>query len=254
MRPIPCALALPLLALPVFASVDDPRAEYRALLKEIAAEAETYDAEIARLEAAGEDAATYRAEWNPAPAFVDVMAEMASEYAGTDDAIQFLSWIVENDPMTAGDDGLPKAASAAMGTLVSDHAANEEFASYIRFAGYRVYLWGKPRSLAMMGAVIEAAPGTELAGDAHFSRAFARMEGGDTSSEERAACNADLVAARELASEERTTDIKGAFFELENLQIGQVAPDIAGADLDGVDFKLSDYRGKVVMIDFWGDW
>lgn len=38
------------------------------------------------------------------------------------------------------------------------------------------------------------------------------------------------------------------------LAVGNLAPEISGADLDGVDFKLSDYRGKVVMLDFWGDW
>jgi hypothetical protein len=38
------------------------------------------------------------------------------------------------------------------------------------------------------------------------------------------------------------------------LAVGQPAPEIAGEDLDGVAFKLSDYRGKVVMLDFWGDW
>ncbi len=47
---------------------------------------------------------------------------------------------------------------------------------------------------------------------------------------------------------------KAALFEMENLQVGCTAPDIDGSDLDGVDFKLSDYRGKVVMLDFWGDW
>ena len=36
--------------------------------------------------------------------------------------------------------------------------------------------------------------------------------------------------------------------------IGKIAPDISGSDLDGVAFKLSDYRGKVVVLDFWGDW
>lgn len=36
--------------------------------------------------------------------------------------------------------------------------------------------------------------------------------------------------------------------------IGEAAPEIEGADLEGVDFKLSDYRGKVVVLDFWGDW
>lgn len=35
---------------------------------------------------------------------------------------------------------------------------------------------------------------------------------------------------------------------------GKTGPDIAGTDTDGVDFKLSDYRGKVVVLDFWGHW
>jgi cytochrome oxidase Cu insertion factor (SCO1/SenC/PrrC family) len=29
------------------------------------------------------------------------------------------------------------------------------------------------------------------------------------------------------------------------------AMEIEGADADGVPFKLSDYRGKVVLLDFW---
>lgn len=40
-------------------------------------------------------------------------------------------------------------------------------------------------------------------------------------------------------------------FELRNLSVGKVAPDIDGADHDGARFKLSDYRGKVVLLDFW---
>jgi cytochrome oxidase Cu insertion factor (SCO1/SenC/PrrC family) len=39
-----------------------------------------------------------------------------------------------------------------------------------------------------------------------------------------------------------------------DLEIEKVAPDIEGVDLDSVPFKLSDYRGKVVVLDFWGDW
>ena len=30
--------------------------------------------------------------------------------------------------------------------------------------------------------------------------------------------------------------------------------DIVGKDLDGEPFSLSDYRGNVVMLVFWGDW
>jgi cytochrome oxidase Cu insertion factor (SCO1/SenC/PrrC family) len=31
----------------------------------------------------------------------------------------------------------------------------------------------------------------------------------------------------------------------------RLAPDIAGVDADGQRFHLSDYRGKVVLLDFW---
>jgi hypothetical protein len=47
---------------------------------------------------------------------------------------------------------------------------------------------------------------------------------------------------------------KGELFEIRNLAIGKVAPEIEGEDMDGQAFKLSDYRGKVVVLDFWGDW
>lgn len=43
-------------------------------------------------------------------------------------------------------------------------------------------------------------------------------------------------------------------FEMTNLQVGCEAPEIEGKDADGVSFKLSDYRGKYVIVIFWGGW
>jgi peroxiredoxin len=43
-------------------------------------------------------------------------------------------------------------------------------------------------------------------------------------------------------------------FEMANLSVGVVAPEIEGQDLDGNAFKLSDFRGKHVMLIFWGGW
>jgi len=42
--------------------------------------------------------------------------------------------------------------------------------------------------------------------------------------------------------------------EIRNLGIGKPSPDITGSDIDGKPFKLSEYKGKVVVVDFWGDW
>jgi hypothetical protein len=48
--------------------------------------------------------------------------------------------------------------------------------------------------------------------------------------------------------------VKAELFEIRHLAIGKEAMDIEGEDVDGKKFKLSDYRGKVVVIDFWGNW
>ena len=40
-------------------------------------------------------------------------------------------------------------------------------------------------------------------------------------------------------------------FGLRHLCVGSEAPDIEGEDQDGQRFHLSDYRGKVVLLDFW---
>jgi peroxiredoxin len=39
-----------------------------------------------------------------------------------------------------------------------------------------------------------------------------------------------------------------------HLSVGKAAPEIEGKDLSEIEFKLSDYRGKVVLVLFWGNW
>ncbi|MSR74446.1 MAG: redoxin domain-containing protein [Planctomycetes bacterium] len=43
-------------------------------------------------------------------------------------------------------------------------------------------------------------------------------------------------------------------FAADHLKLGDTPPDFETTDVDGVAFKLSDYRGKVVVLDFWGFW
>jgi peroxiredoxin len=50
------------------------------------------------------------------------------------------------------------------------------------------------------------------------------------------------------------TQAAGMMFELRHLQPGGEAPEIEGKDGDGATFKLSDYRGKNVLLVFWGSW
>ncbi len=67
-----------------------------------------------------------------------------------------------------------------------------------------------------------------------------------------------LAQAVELFDKEKLT-VKKESTEKElkafrTFRVGKEAPDIIGKDLDEKEFKLSDYRGKVVLLDFWGNW
>lgn len=45
--------------------------------------------------------------------------------------------------------------------------------------------------------------------------------------------------------------VKTELFAIRRLAVGKESPDIEGLDQDGVRFKISDYRGKVVLLYFW---
>lgn len=47
---------------------------------------------------------------------------------------------------------------------------------------------------------------------------------------------------------------KGELYEIRNLTVGKEAPEIEGEDQEGQSFKLSDYRGKVVLLYFWSEY
>jgi hypothetical protein len=47
---------------------------------------------------------------------------------------------------------------------------------------------------------------------------------------------------------------KAELFEMRHLAVGKEAADIEGKDQDGKQFKLSHYRGKVVLLYFWSEY
>ena len=61
---------------------------------------------------------------------------------------------------------------------------------------------------------------------------------------------ADISSGRGTLGKQAAAELN----EIRNLGVGKPSPDIKGEDIDGKSFKLSDYKGKVVVVDFWGDW
>lgn len=49
-------------------------------------------------------------------------------------------------------------------------------------------------------------------------------------------------------------DLEDELANLENLKLGDLAPEFALADTTGKQINLSDFRGKYVLVDFWASW
>ncbi len=98
---------------------------------------------------------------------------------------------------------------------------------------------------------------TDVEAQSGAAYALASMGAGPGVADDVAEAN-KLAAMRAVSERYPTTKsgkrAGGFVFQKERLQIGMVAPDIIGADVDGNPMKLSDFRGKATVIDFWGFW
>lgn len=142
-------------------------------------------------------------------------------------------------------------------TLVTKYPQSAELKELVEF-GTRMANrpLGKDRLRELLALVIEQNPHAAVRAQAHFQRGQTYLRGRNVSEEDRAKGLADYDQVVALLPEDDLLSMRarGPRFAEERLKEGMVAPEIEGVDLFGEPFKLSDYRGKVVMLDFWGDW
>ena len=187
--------------------------------------------------------------------------ELAKKDPKSEVAADALAWAIQ------GLRGKPDAVKEAVGLLKEHHLDSPK----IRAAVDAIQYAGLPEELVtdFLTAVAEKNPdkatkATTLMALGETYKNKAEPRGGQVPKDaagwtKKAEETFERVAKEfgDVTSYGKTTfadQANGELFEMRNLVIGKVAPDIEGEDLDGVKFKLSDYRGKVVVIDFWGDW
>jgi len=123
----------------------------------------------------------------------------------------------------------------------------------------------RARAAAQLAEIKESSASVVVQAAVAFGEAQTLLEkynyGGGLTDAELKQCIALLEQAKASLGDVRDAygrpareEAERSLFELQNLGIGCTAPEILGQDLDGIDCKLSDYRGRVVMLDFWGHW
>ena len=120
---------------------------------------------------------------------------------------------------------------------------------------------GEPE-IALLRALLAQSPHAAVQGQACYALAKALQQGtrGAPSAEQAAEIEALFErCAKEFAAAKHWrgslgTAAEAELYEIRHLVVGKPAPEIEGTDPSGATFKLSDYKGRVVVIDFWGDW
>ena len=247
----PAAAALVVLALasPAPAPAQQPSDQpvYAVLAREFG---EAYRAWSVRVRAAREPAARKQLiEAMPAREFLPRFQAGAEAHAGTDAAVPFLIWILSNSDI--------EIAAEAGRLVVEQHADHPHAWQAARRIGSMSEHLGRAESMRWLTRLVEAAAAGEASAQTRMARAMLSFgtTGRAESAAERAQALADLEAASDSAEDSRTKgQLASMLYEARHLEVGMSAPDIEGEDLDGESFKLSDHRGKVVLLDFWGDW
>jgi hypothetical protein len=102
---------------------------------------------------------------------------------------------------------------------------------------------------------VETATDSEVKAAAQVALADLYWKDGTATGERLAMARAAFEAAiKNFPEAKAAMRAKGSLFEIDHLQVGNAAPDFEYPDLDGKVRKLSEFRGKVVLLNFWASW
>lgn len=134
-------------------------------------------------------------------------------------------------------------------TLIDDHADAEWFTSAIKSLAANKKYVGAEASVAMLEKAAASAKSDNAKAASLY---FAATILGDSDAERKKALMDEI--AEKYANTVYGTAARAANAKPEDSEVGKVAPTFVGETIDGFQFSIEDYRGKVVALDFYGFW
>ena len=112
---------------------------------------------------------------------------------------------------------------------------------------------GEEQAVALLTGAFERAEDRELKASLAFTTAslYGKMKGEGNA--EKSFAWFERVA-EEFGDTKVGAQAADQIFVKKHLSVGGTAPTFGGTDVDGNELKLEDYRGKIVVIDFFGFW
>lgn len=190
----------------------------------------------------------------PRDEFAGELAALAREVPGSEIAAR--AWLDVYRLACLLDDR--ELFESSLERLLADHVRSPSIAGLALDLVYGAPEWSAPQAATALRAILAGNENEEV--QAFGLGQLALLLGldarfGDAGRAEALGLLARIserFAQREFLGMDAAHFVAGARFEIEHLRLGRTAPDFETVDQDGVAFKLSDYRGRVVVLDFWG--
>jgi peroxiredoxin len=226
--------------------------EYERTLKEF----------IERERAARGQVQTMRPTNTPPAEYASKFLALAEAHPRTEAAFRALSWICR----TASTGALSLTGGAAVSPLPTalarlqrDHLTSTNFSGALL---EQIAAFLEPEADPLLQTLAETSPHREVRGQAcyYLAKRLARANEKKPSTDGKQQAVRlfqrvtndfpDLSLGRRTLGEAATRDLN----EIEQLAVGKLAPEIIGVDAGGVEFKLSDHTGRIVVLMFSGEW
>ena|SRR5688572_23669317 len=184
----------------------------------------------------------------PAKSYLPKAMQLARKAKGTAIADQAYAWAAGMAYQTANPDSMAEAFEG----MIANNPNSNELKTTMMLVGYGIR--DKDKAVKLLSRIEHFSKDKEIKASAVMMRAglfYDDYSGEGDVQRAKGILNRVLENYRETEAAKRA---KRAIYAMENLGVGMVAPDFTATDQDGVEFKLSDYRGKVVVVGFWGFW
>jgi hypothetical protein len=163
-------------------------------------------------------------------------------------------WVLQNAPWNP-DAAAKQRLVSFLETVVATPLSEEDLGSFGYEIGGLVQRLGLAAVEPLVRKLVEASPEASRAG-LLFGLGDAVCESAQESDAAQRERGIEILG--EVRERWPTSDAAkradGRIFRYTNLVVGKTCPDFETVDADGNAFKLSDYRGKVTVVDFWGFW
>jgi hypothetical protein len=192
---------------------------------------------------------------HPLETYLPRFESLADKYARRSDAIPVLAWIVTNANRHPSRERGKAAALSAFEQLTQHHAADPALKGHLSRLRYAYYRVGAQPAKELFERVIASNPDKDAGAWATFNLGLTLYrDHGATDADKKKAIDLFKTTVNKYPDTSAANQAKGFVYEAEHLQIGMTAPEIVGTDVEGNEIRLSQFRGQVVVLDFWGFW